>query len=245
MSHDPSLSDSDSDQYSQDSNFDSPASRNTRQGEGRRKDNDDGDDDSRLSFSSEDSARHAGSTTIRNKAPLQRQCSQLRLQELALPQPPMTQPKKRAVFDNFIIRQEKLEKQRQTRLIRKKTELDYEYKVEKRKCPNCKAIQSFDECVEEKHVCSCGSKFEFPSAFHLRRFERRMFQSRCKRQQKMDEITEDRMFILHKPQRSTHEESVEKKAALAANVDDFLGRMREDLLKRKQHLEGLRRKHSQ
>lgn len=246
MRHDPSLSDSDSDQYSQDSNFDSPALGNSRQCEGRRKDNEDGNDHSRLSFSSEDSARHDVSITIRNKAPLQRICSQLRLQELAvtLPQPPKTQRKKRAGFDEFVIRQENMEKHRQAKLIRKKLELEYEAKVGKRKCPNCKAIQSFDECAGKKDVCQCGSKFKCPSSFDLRRFERRMFQSLCNRQQKIDEISEDRMFILHKPQRSAHQQSVEKKGALTANADDFLDRMRVDLLKRKQNLEVLRRKQS-
>ena len=251
MFHDPSLSDSDSDQYSQDSNFDSPASGNARQCEGRRKDNDDENGDSRLLFSSEGSARHDVSITIRNKAPLQRICSQLRLQELAksgvpvtLPKPPRTQPKERVGIDEFVIRQENMEKHRQAKLVRKKLQLEYEAKVEKRKCPSCKAIQSFDECVGEKHECQCGSKFEVPSSFHLRRFERRIFQSLCNRQQKIDEISEDRMFILHKPQRSTYQQSAEKKAALAANADDFLYRMQVDLLKRNQHLEGLRRKHS-
>jgi hypothetical protein len=207
--------------------FDSPTS-----GKSRRQDNDDGNDDSRLLISGEGSARH--------DAPLQILHSQLRLQELAksgvpvpLPKRQTRQPKIRMAIDEFVIRQENMEKHRLAKLVRKKLELEYEAKDEKRKCPSCKKIQSFDEYIEEKDVCQCGFKFESPSSFHLRRFERRIFQSLCNRQQKINEIREDRMFILHKPQRSTHQQSFEKKAALAANAEDFLKRMQVDLLKRK------------
>lgn len=125
---------------------------------------------------------------------------------MPLPKRQTRQPKIRMAIDEFVIRQENMEKHRLAKLVRKKLELEYEAKDEKRKCPSCKKIQSFDEYIEEKDVCQCGFKFESPSSFHLRRFERRIFQS---------------------------QQSFEKKAALAANAEDFLKRMQVDLLKRK------------
>lgn len=261
------VSDSDSNQYSQDSDFDSVSGEiPTCKGECK-----EDDDDSHLSFSSEallslnDTTKSFNSERYRSKIIPQHKerrisnasqlsnrkhgCFVSRLLELAKPRtalalpkpPPMRKKKSAKVIQEFVLRQEALEKLRQTKRVHKKLELGYESKVGKKKCRTCKANQPFAEFYGNKNICQCGTKYDFPSIFNLQRFERRMFESRCKRQQKIDEISEERLFILHKPPKSRHQQALMEKAAVRANGGDFLKRMCEDLAKRKQHLEALRR----
>eukprot|EP00979_Chaetoceros_neogracilis_P001415 scaffold248_cov263-Chaetoceros_neogracile.AAC.14 len=266
---------SESDQYSQDGDFDSNSGEtDICKGECEV---DDEDVDTHLSFSSEDSptlndkietsnterCRSVQVLVTENKENRTSSASQLsrrkrepirsRLIELAkprsiltLPKPPPTRKKITSKsVQEFVLRQETLEKLRQTKMVQKKLELEYEGNVNKRKCRSCKVTQSFDEFYRNKNICQCGTKYGFPSVFHLQRFEQRIFQSRCKRQQKIDEICEDRLFILYKPSKSRHQQALIEKAALRANGNDFLKRMQEDLAKRKQHLEGLCRRQAE
>ena len=169
-----------------------------------------------------------------------------RLQQLSKPRPqfdlpippPNNKKEKKATrqsYANFVERQEALEKLRQSKRSRKKLELDYEAKVNKRKCPRCGNVQSFDEYNGNKLKCPLdGSTYKFPAVFSIKSFERRMFLSRCRKQQTIDIIRGERIMTLEKGQQKS------KSSDWKNSSDSFLMRMRDDLLRRKEKLHQLR-----
>ena len=115
--------------------------------------------------------------------------------------------------------------------------------MNKRKCPRCGNIQNFEEVMEERDVCPIdGIKYSLSCTFELRKFEKRMFHSRCKRQQTVDQIREERILILTKAKKSQRQRVLMEKEALKSSGEDFLKRMRDDLHRRKDRVDSLRKK---
>jgi ribosomal protein S27E len=151
-----------------------------------------------------------------------------------LPLPPQKQERKRSTrnsYMDFLERQESLEQSRQTKLMRKKMELEYEAKVTKLKCPRCSNEQSFHEANSGRTTCKIDGETYVATTFSMKSFEKRMFRSSCKKQQTLEEIRQERTRTLQK---------AKKKATLRSREGDFLKRMLDDLDKRKENLHRLR-----
>ena len=54
---------------------------------------------------------------------------------------------------DFTIRMEARERSRRQKLERKRGEKDYESMIDKKQCPNCGAVQSYDEVVSRRNKC--------------------------------------------------------------------------------------------
>ncbi len=122
-------------------------------------------------------------------------------QKEQLPMPPPTTDRRKSTREscmNFLNRQEALEKSRKNKLARKKMELDYNAKITKRTCPRCHNQQSFDEVSSGRMACPFDGETYAMKTFSMKSFERRMFRSSCKKQQKLDEIRSERMQVLQK-----------------------------------------------
>jgi hypothetical protein len=128
-----------------------------------------------------------------------------------------------------------MENARKMKVNRKKMEMEYEANVNKRKCINCKAVQSFSEAMDGRNNCQCGSQYVFPK-FHLERLEKRIFESLRKRQEIANSIHDERLNVLKNAQKSQHQRWLMEKVALKSSGKNFLKRMQDDLQRRQKHM---------
>jgi hypothetical protein len=161
-----------------------------------------------------------------------------RLEELSRPRPqfelPMPPPPQRkstrTTFIAFLERQEALEQSKQRSLTRNKLERDYNAKVTKLRCLKCSKEQSFDEANSGTTTCPRDGYAYTLRTFSIKSFEKRMFRSSCKKQQKIEEIRQARIMVLQKGRKKTAK-SFEGR---------FLERMQNDIAQRKENLHQLR-----
>ncbi len=143
-------------------------------------------------------------------------------------------------YKEFIARQELHEKNRQMKLERKKMAVEYEAKPTKRRCPTCGNVQTFDEFIINRTTCPVdGTEYTLPRTFNLRRFERRMFQSSCKKLEDIDMIRKERADVLMRAKTRTQEKSHSQRMMMKQANDDFLQRMADDLARRKLNIQKL------
>ena len=91
---------------------------------------------------------------------------------------------------NFLDRAfgDKTDDKKQKKLL-ESAEADYDAKLDKLACPQCKKEQSFLEYYEKRRYCSqCGEKFCKLNIFNPNSFERRMREQELKRKQGLDDI---------------------------------------------------------
>ena len=154
--------------------------------------------------------------------------------QLELPMPPPPQRKStRTTFMAFLERQEALEQSKQRKLTRKKLERDYNAKATKLRCLKCSKEQSFDEANSGTTTCPLDGYAYTLRTFSIKSFERRMFRSSCKKQQKIEEIRQARIMVLQKSRKKT----------VKSLEDRFLERMQNDIVQRKENLHQLRLKY--
>ncbi len=143
-------------------------------------------------------------------------------------------------YKEFIARQELHEKNRRMKLERKKMAVEYEAKPTKRRCPTCGNVQTFDEFITNRTTCPIdGTEYTLPRTFNLRRFERRMFQSSCKKLEDIDMIRKEREDVLMRAKTRTQEKSLSQRMMMKQANDDFLQRMADDLARRKRNIQRL------
>jgi hypothetical protein len=143
---------------------------------------------------------------------------------------------KKIHWGEFVKRQELMENARKMKVNRKKMEMEYEANVNKRKCINCKVVQSFSEAMDGRNTChQCGSQYVFPK-FHLERLEKRIFESLRKRQEIAISIHDERLNVLKNAQKSQHQRWLMEKVALKSSGKNFLKRMQDDLQRRQKHM---------
>lgn len=153
-----------------------------------------------------------------------------------------TRTSTRSSWNEFLQRQQNMERQRQLKLEYMLKQREYNTSVDKLKCSKCDTEQSFDEFFNRNQFCPCGAKYS-KNYFHLRRFEERMFRSSVRKQQQIQKILSERQSLLEKGKlrfaaKATREG---QDAKLIDHPDDFLRRMAIDLHKRKAKLEELRK----
>jgi hypothetical protein len=168
-----------------------------------------------------------------------RRPQQLYDEDLPPPPPPHEQSsrstKKIVRWGEFVKRQELMENARKMKVNRKKMEMEYDANVNKRKCINCKTVQSFSEVMDGRNSCQCGSQYVLPK-FDLRRLENRIFESLRKKQEAANSIHDERLSALKQSKKSQHQRWLMEKVALKTSGKDFLKRMQDDLQRRKNHM---------
>ncbi|GMH97514.1 hypothetical protein TrST_g9262 [Triparma strigata] len=94
---------------------------------------------------------------------------------------------------DFIKRMDAFENFRRRKFRRDQEEQYYNTAVDKKQCPNCGQLQSYDEWAEKRGNCTgerCSSGFAYciPNAFMMERFEKRMEKSSQNREKGMKKM---------------------------------------------------------
>ncbi len=144
--------------------------------------------------------------------------------------------------NEFLDRMETMEKRRREKLNRAVAEVLYQAQVNKKRCPNCGTIQSFDEMMDGRNECAndrCKNYiYQYPAYFILSNFEKRMQRSSNRRAQVLNKIEEERRISLSQ----THEKSRLQQHLLnkiSEGGNDFITRMKKDVEKRKDKIDRL------
>ncbi|KAL7526899.1 hypothetical protein ACHAXR_001702, partial [Thalassiosira sp. AJA248-18] len=149
--------------------------------------------------------------------------------------------------ENFFERMENREKQRQQKLARAAAEALYDARVDKKACPKCGTIQSYDEMIEGqdncKSDCCKNGKHCYlpPKRFVLKNFEQRMERSAQRRSIALDRIEGERSIIHTSQRMSRRQKELQEKVVKGGGKFDT--RMAKDIEARKskiQHLEKTR-----
>lgn len=178
----------------------------------------------------------------RKPAPLRQRIrySKARIEYLSRPRrrqlpEPMNTPTRvstKSSWKDFIERQEYMENQRRMKQEHRRKERDYQDKIDKLKCPVCSTEQTFKEYIEFQTSCRCGAKYK-KSTFRLRDFESRMFKSRIRKQNQIQKVLDEREKALVYGKYTKDK----LRSASKAQGNDFLDRMKQDLLKRTRKIE--------
>jgi hypothetical protein len=92
---------------------------------------------------------------------------------------------------DFMDRMEAKERKRRENLARKRGEKDYEVMIDKKVCPNCGAIQSYDEVVSRRKKCKksgCNVFYQKPGMKDDKQFLRRLEKMQVETSRKRREL---------------------------------------------------------
>jgi len=166
-----------------------------------------------------------------------------------------------AEVQQFVERQERLEYNRRAKRERRTMELKYDMMAiaDKKRCPRCRNVQSFEEVYGGRDTCPncssvggcCVGTYETESKFNLKRFEKRMHESRVKKNAAIIEIRKARIVAFQKGgvdangsgggnNKSKMQSRLMDK--IIERQPDFLIRVQNDILARGRKIDDLERK---
>lgn len=133
-------------------------------------------------------------------------------------------------FYAFLSRQEGDERARREGLVYEQRKRDYDARVDKKQCPQCAAVQSYDEVREKRKQCpQCNMPYVAPLQWHTvaRDFLKRARDMQRRKQRNLQQLQEEVLAEQRGSGRAQHQ---------VADVELFLQRLSEAMDRRRERL---------